>query len=62
MLNILPVDVAFVDKEDTVRYFSQPKERLFPRAKAIIERQVQQCHPQRKRTCSGAGIVRLNER
>ena len=30
VLNTLPVDVTFVDKEDTVRYFSQPKERLFP--------------------------------
>lgn len=45
MLNTLPVDITFVDKEDTVRYFSQPKERLFPRAKAIIGRKVQQCHP-----------------
>jgi hypothetical protein len=47
MLNTLPVDITFVDKEDTVRYFSQPKERLFPRAKAIIGRKVQQCHPQK---------------
>jgi len=47
MLNTLPVDVTFVDKEDTVRYFSQPKERLFPRTKAIIGRKVQQCHPQK---------------
>jgi len=47
VLNTLPVDVTFVDKEDTVRYFSQPKERLFPRAKAIIGRKVQQCHPQK---------------
>jgi len=46
MLNTLPVDITFVDKEDTVRYFSQPKERLFPRAKAIIGRKVQQCHPE----------------
>ena len=47
MLNTLPIDITFVDKEDTVRYFSQPKERLFPRAKAIIGRKVQQCHPQK---------------
>jgi len=47
VLNTLPIDVTFVDKEDTVRYFSQPKERLFPRAKAIIGRKVQQCHPQK---------------
>jgi len=47
MLNSLPIDITFVDKEDTVRYFSQPKERLFPRAKAVIGRKLQQCHPQK---------------
>ncbi len=47
LLNTLPVDITFVDKEDTVRYFSQNKERIFPRAKAIIGRKVQQCHPQK---------------
>ncbi len=47
MLNSLPIDITFVDKEDTVRYYSQPKERLFPRAKAIIGRKVQQCHPEK---------------
>jgi len=47
MLNTLPIDITFVDKEDTVRYFSQPKERLFPGAKAVIGRKLQQCHPQK---------------
>jgi len=47
VLNTLPVDITFVDKEDRVRYFSQSKERTFPRAKAIIGRKVQQCHPQK---------------
>jgi len=43
----LPVDITFVDKEDRVRYFSQSKERIFPRTKAVIGRKVQQCHPQK---------------
>lgn len=47
MLNTLPVDITFVDKEDTVRYFSQAEDRIFPRAKAVIGRQVQRCHPQK---------------
>jgi len=47
MLNTLPFDITFVDKDDTVRYFSQGKDRLFVRAKAIIGRKVQQCHPQK---------------
>ncbi|RLE11562.1 diguanylate cyclase [Candidatus Aerophobetes bacterium] len=47
LLNSLPVDITFVDKEDTIRYFSQSKKRIFPRAKAVIGRKVQQCHPQK---------------
>jgi len=47
IFNTLPVDVTFVDKDDTVRYFSQSKDRIFPRAKAIIGLKVQQCHPQK---------------
>ena len=47
MLNTLPFDITFVDKDDTVRYFSQGKDRLFVRTKAIIGRKVQQCHPQK---------------
>jgi DUF438 domain-containing protein len=47
LLNNLPVDITFVDKDDTVRYFSQPKERLFPRTKAILGLKVQKCHPEK---------------
>ncbi len=45
LLKHLPVDITFVDKDDTVRYFSQTPERIFPRAKAIIGRKVKNCHP-----------------
>jgi len=34
-----------VDAEDTVRYFSEGRERIFLRARAIIGRKVQNCHP-----------------
>jgi len=47
MLNSLPVDITFVGSDDTVRYFSQTKDRIFPRAKTVIGRKVQQCHPQK---------------
>ncbi|MGQ9664565.1 MAG: DUF438 domain-containing protein [bacterium] len=47
ILNTLPVDITFVDRNDTVAYFSQTKERIFPRTKAVIGRKVQQCHPQK---------------
>lgn len=45
MLNTLPIDMTFVDKDGAVKYFSQGKERIFARTKAIIGRQVQNCHP-----------------
>lgn len=45
MMNNLPVDVTFVDENDEVRYFSNPKERFFTRSPAIIGRKVQNCHP-----------------
>jgi len=47
IFNTLPVDITFIDKEDTVRYFSQTKDRIFVRTKAIIGRKVQRCHPQK---------------
>ncbi|NLO35674.1 MAG: DUF438 domain-containing protein [Clostridiaceae bacterium] len=41
----LPVDMTLVDGQDKVRFFSRPKERIFPRSQAIIGRQVANCHP-----------------
>lgn len=45
LLNTLPVDITFVDKNDQVKYFSQGTERIFPRTKAVIGRKVTNCHP-----------------
>ncbi len=45
VFNTLPVDLTFVDNEDTVRFFTQGKERIFQRNKTIIGRKVQFCHP-----------------
>ncbi len=45
LLNTLPFDLTFVDKEDRVKYFSEGKERLFSRARTVIGRQVSNCHP-----------------
>lgn len=47
VFNTLPVDITFVDRNDSVKYFSQGKERIFARTKAVIGRKVQQCHPQK---------------
>jgi hypothetical protein len=45
LLNTIPFDLTFVDKDDTVRYFTQGKERIFARNRAILGRKVQNCHP-----------------
>ena len=45
ILNHLPVDMTFVDKDDKVKYFSQGKERVFQRNRAILNRDVRLCHP-----------------
>lgn len=45
VLNTLPVDITFVDKDDKVKYFSNGKSRIFARPKAVLGRQVQFCHP-----------------
>jgi hypothetical protein len=45
MLNSLPFDITFVGNDDNVRYFSQSSERIFPRTKTIIGRNVSNCHP-----------------
>jgi len=47
ILNTLPVDVTFVDKDDAVKYFSKGEKRIFVRTKAVIGRKVQLCHPQK---------------
>ncbi len=45
ILNHLPIDMTFVDKDDKVKYFSQGKERIFQRNRAILNRDVRLCHP-----------------
>ena len=45
ILDVLPVEVSFVDATDTVRYYSKGDKRLFKRTPAVIGRKVQSCHP-----------------
>lgn len=45
ILNTLPVDITFVGSDDRVKYFSQSSERIFQRNRAILNRDVRQCHP-----------------
>ena len=45
ILNTLPVDITFVDKDDRVKFFSQSRDRIFQRSRAILNRDVRHCHP-----------------
>jgi DUF438 domain-containing protein len=45
ILNTVPVDMTFVDKDDKVKYFTQGRERIFARSRSIINRDVRLCHP-----------------
>ena len=47
IFNHLPVEVSFVDADDTVRYYSHEEKRIFRRTPAVIGRKVQNCHPAR---------------
>ncbi len=47
ILDNLPVDLTFIDKEDSVKYFNKAEERIFKRPKSVIGRKVQKCHPQK---------------
>jgi len=45
ILNNIPVDITFIDKDNIVKYFTLGKERIFARTKAVIGRHVSNCHP-----------------
>ena len=45
VLNTIPFDLTFVDRHDKVRYFTEGRERIFARTKAILGRDVSLCHP-----------------
>ena len=41
----LPVDITLVDAQDKVAFFSETPQRIFPRARSVVGRSVQNCHP-----------------
>jgi PAS domain S-box-containing protein len=47
ILDVLPIDISFVDNNDSVKYFNKAEKRIFVRTKSVIGRKVQQCHPQK---------------
>lgn len=45
ILQVLPLDLTFVDQNDIVRWFSDNEHRIFPRTRVVIGRAVVNCHP-----------------
>lgn len=45
LLKNLPFDMTYVDENGKVAYYSEGKERIFPRSPGIIGRDVANCHP-----------------
>jgi len=48
IMETLPMEVTFVDADDTVAYFNRlDKEKIFPRTRSVIGRKVHKCHPEK---------------
>jgi DUF438 domain-containing protein len=45
MLDVMPVEISFVDENDQVKYFNKNGNRIFPRPRSLVGKKVQQCHP-----------------
>jgi DUF438 domain-containing protein len=47
ILDSIPLEISFVDQNDTVKYFNKGEKRIFVRSKSVLGRKVQMCHPQK---------------
>lgn len=47
MMNTIPCDLTYIDKNDKVRYFTEGPHPVFPRPRTVIDRDVRLCHPQK---------------
>jgi PAS domain S-box-containing protein len=45
MLDVMPVEMSFIDENDQVKYFNKNGNRIFPRPRSVLGKKVQQCHP-----------------
>ena len=41
----LPVDISFIDENDSVRFWNKHETRVFKRPLSVLGRSVQKCHP-----------------
>jgi len=45
ILNVLPIELSFIDKNDEVKFFNKNGDRIFLRPRNVIGKKVQNCHP-----------------
>jgi DUF438 domain-containing protein len=45
ILETIPIDISYVDENDTVRFWNKHETRVFKRPNAALGRTVQKCHP-----------------
>jgi PAS domain S-box-containing protein len=45
ILETLPLDISFVDENDTVKFWNKHDNRVFKRPMSALGKTVQQCHP-----------------
>ena len=45
LLRFMPLDITYVDENDKVIFYNRGDDRVFPRSKGIIGREVKFCHP-----------------
>jgi len=45
ILETIPVDISFVDENDTVKFWNKHETRVFKRPSSVLGKTVQKCHP-----------------
>lgn len=45
LLQVIPVDLTYVDENDRVIFYNRGEKRVFPRSAGVIGREVRFCHP-----------------
>ena len=45
LFKTMPLDITYVDENDKVIFYNRGEDRLFPRSKNVIGREVRYCHP-----------------
>jgi len=45
ILEVIPVEISFVDENDLVRFWNKHETRIFKRPVAVVGKSAQNCHP-----------------